>query len=357
MSICKKAMAARPEDRYPSALALAGDIESWLADEPPLGVREALARRLGRWERRHRALIRVGGLALVVVALVAVAAALGVNAARNRAEERRRQAVTLGEIAEIRKQDADSPARRLTTSHKPFDARPRVELLHDDDRREGLLWLARSLIGMTGQADPLEPATRINMAAWSGSLHRLRDCLDHDGPVRVVAWSPTGQSVATGSDDGTARLWDPVTGAPLSPPLAHSGPVLALAYSPDGTTLATASEDQQARLWNAASGLPRGEPMRHSGPVTSLAFTPDGTTLVHGKCGWKGTARGIALRGNRAGRLSSMTRRCDRSRSRPDGRTLASTDDHGSGILWDLASGNRQPDRRRLARPRPLHGI
>jgi eukaryotic-like serine/threonine-protein kinase len=341
-AICMKAMAARPEDRYPSALALAGDIESWLADEPPLGICESLARRIGRWERRHRTFIRVSGLASIVVALVAVAAALGVNAARNRAEERRRQAVTLGAIAEIRKQDADRQrdALRRLTNRLSLDRG--LSLLHDDDRREGLLWLARSLIGITGPANPLERATRINMAAWCNSLHRLRDCLDHKGPVRVVAWSSTGQSVATGSDDGTARLWDPLSGASISPPLAHSGPVLALAYSPDGTTLATASEDQSARLWNAAAGLPRGEPMRHAGPVTSLAFTPDGTTLYTGSAdglvrSWNsatGQPRGQTLEHGTPVRSIAIA---------AQGRALASTDDNGSGILWDLASGKRQP--------------
>src|SRR5262249_10910613 len=33
-AVSRKAMALRPEDRYPSPHALAGDIEQWLADEP-----------------------------------------------------------------------------------------------------------------------------------------------------------------------------------------------------------------------------------------------------------------------------------------------------------------------------------
>ena len=41
-------MALRPEDRYPSALALAADVELWLADEPVSAYREPIATRLGR---------------------------------------------------------------------------------------------------------------------------------------------------------------------------------------------------------------------------------------------------------------------------------------------------------------------
>lgn len=39
-AICRKAMSIRPADRYASALALAADIEHWLADEPVTAYRE-----------------------------------------------------------------------------------------------------------------------------------------------------------------------------------------------------------------------------------------------------------------------------------------------------------------------------
>ena len=50
-AVCLKAMALRPGDRYPSALALAADVEHWLADEPVSGLPRAAAgagRRAGR---------------------------------------------------------------------------------------------------------------------------------------------------------------------------------------------------------------------------------------------------------------------------------------------------------------------
>ena len=67
-AICRKAMAVRQEDRYPSVRGLAADIESWLADEPVQGVPEPLARRLATWERKHRTFLRISGIALVAVA-------------------------------------------------------------------------------------------------------------------------------------------------------------------------------------------------------------------------------------------------------------------------------------------------
>jgi serine/threonine protein kinase/Flp pilus assembly protein TadD len=56
-AICLRAMALRPENRYPSARALADEIEHWLADEPVQAHREPWAKRAGRWMRHHRTLV------------------------------------------------------------------------------------------------------------------------------------------------------------------------------------------------------------------------------------------------------------------------------------------------------------
>src|SRR5262249_12052116 len=66
-AICLKAMARQSEDRYPSALALAAEVEHWLADELVRAYREPLLARLGRWGRRHRPLV-AGATALLVTA-------------------------------------------------------------------------------------------------------------------------------------------------------------------------------------------------------------------------------------------------------------------------------------------------
>jgi eukaryotic-like serine/threonine-protein kinase len=73
-AICRKAMARRPEDRYPTPHELAEDIEHWLADEPVSALREPLTARARRWARRHRPLIS-GAAGLMVAALVAMVVA------------------------------------------------------------------------------------------------------------------------------------------------------------------------------------------------------------------------------------------------------------------------------------------
>ncbi len=97
-----------------------------------------------------------------------------------------------------------------------------------------------------------------------------------------MAFSPDGQTVLTGSDDQTARLWDARTAAPRGEPLRHDARVRAVAFSPDGQTVLTGSYDQTARLWDARTGAPRGEPLQHAGAVSAVAFSPDGQTVLTG---------------------------------------------------------------------------
>src|SRR5262245_21111554 len=71
-AICRKAMAVKPEDRYPSVRALAEDLEHWLADEPIAAARDPVLTRLARWGRRHKSLAAGIG-ALLITAVVALA--------------------------------------------------------------------------------------------------------------------------------------------------------------------------------------------------------------------------------------------------------------------------------------------
>jgi tetratricopeptide (TPR) repeat protein len=69
--------------------------------------------------------------------------------------------------------------------------------------------------------------------------------------VVAVAFSPDGTRLATGSEDGSARVWDAASGKKLLE-IRHDSPVTAVAFSPDGYRLATGSEDKSVRIWSVA---------------------------------------------------------------------------------------------------------
>ncbi|MBX3462269.1 MAG: serine/threonine protein kinase [Planctomycetes bacterium] len=82
--ITLKALAKRREDRYPSALALAEDLERWLRDEPVLAAPPGRTYRLRKFVRRHR--LAVAAAAAVFVSLtVALVTSLRATAAAERA--------------------------------------------------------------------------------------------------------------------------------------------------------------------------------------------------------------------------------------------------------------------------------
>ncbi len=81
-AIVLKAMALRPADRYPSARALADDLERWLADEPISARREPMLERARRWMRRNRPAV-AALVAAFVMATIGLAAVLAVQTTAN----------------------------------------------------------------------------------------------------------------------------------------------------------------------------------------------------------------------------------------------------------------------------------
>ncbi|WP_413166215.1 CHAT domain-containing protein [Capilliphycus salinus ALCB114379] len=88
----------------------------------------------------------------------------------------------------------------------------------------------------------------------------LRTTIKHDVEVWGVAFSPEGL-IASATQDGTVQLWS-VQGVLLSTLKTHSDPVRKVAFSSNGLTLASASDDHTVVLWNIPQVLDRDQLLR-----------------------------------------------------------------------------------------------
>jgi WD40 repeat protein len=105
------------------------------------------------------------------------------------------------------------------------------------------------------------------------------------GPKFLLAFSADGQTLLSGSDDRTVRVWDVHSGKQRAILEGHSDQVSCVAISPDGTIAATGGADKAVKLWDLFTGCERSTFRGHTGRVNSLAFGSDGKTLASGSGG------------------------------------------------------------------------
>jgi tetratricopeptide (TPR) repeat protein len=197
-AICLKAMARNPEERYATALELAGDVMNWLADERVRAYRESLADRLGRWRRRHKTAVASATVALV---LLIVGAGLGGLLYWKAAEQRRYDNLAFlhatakgnDEVAldELHAGRFDSAERILSKALLPLANEPALTELRSQlaARLDRARRLAR-FYQLADEADRLEAtqSTRPDFFADSGAEGPCREGLAQLGVFQEEDW-------------------------------------------------------------------------------------------------------------------------------------------------------------------------
>ncbi len=100
--------------------------------------------------------------------------------------------------------------------------------------------------------------------------------------VNSLAFSPDGETLASGSEDGSIRLWDVRIREQKQTFLGHQGSVTSVVFSPDGVTLASGGGDKTVRLWDIRTGEQQQELSGQLDAISSVAFSHDGRFLASG---------------------------------------------------------------------------
>ena len=108
----------------------------------------------------------------------------------------------------------------------------------------------------------------------------VRTLEGHTGSLLSLAWSPTGERLATAGVDGTIRIWSTSERVEERVLSGHTGPVMGIAWSPNGQLLSSVSSDGSVRIWNVGSGEQLGVMEGHRGVVRAVDWSPDGSELV-----------------------------------------------------------------------------
>ena len=103
----------------------------------------------------------------------------------------------------------------------------------------------------------------------------------HNDSVWILAFSKDGQNLASGSLDGTVRLWDLDLRRERIKIAGHTGGIKALAYTEDNRLLACGTGlDGILRLWDAGTSGQLSTLLDHANLNKAIAFSSDGKTLA-----------------------------------------------------------------------------
>ena len=178
--------------------------------------------------------------------------------------------------------------------------------------------------------------TSAEIKVWDRVTQSERGPLEgHTNKIFSAAFSPDGQTLATGSADQTIRLWDVAAVRERLVLKGHADAISSLAWSSDGQILASASWDKTVKLWETSTGKELATLSGSAEEVLCVAISPDRQWVAAGGSDWNvrlwdlNTRKLADLLTGHRGAVYAVS-------FSPDGKTLATGSGDETIKLWSL---------------------
>ncbi|MGB3508465.1 MAG: serine/threonine-protein kinase [Microcoleaceae cyanobacterium] len=217
-----------------------------------------------------------------------------------------------------------TPAPTKTPPRSPTTTRPPIPTFTPSRQTQNSMTAAPHVVQPTVIPQPQQ-------STWKCVL----TLTGHFDSINSVAFSPSGETLASGSRDKTIEIWDMKKGKRWYTLTGHDDSVQTVAFSQNGEMLASGSRDKTIEIWDMKKGKRWFTLMGHSDWVDAVAFSPDGQVLASG-----GRDKTIEVWNlQKAKRWFSLVGHDDRVYSvafNKDGGILASGSRDHSIKLWDM---------------------